>query len=287
MPRRPDPVESKDTNVPRGGAIDRARRIARRLAAAVGTLLSRDIAVLTNAIAFNFLLCLFPLLLVLVAAAERWGGSRAGRALVVLLGELIPFGQDALLESVRTFSRMARGLEIVSLLLIVWGSSGIFIPVEMALNRAWGGRGNRSFWKSRGLAFLMTAAGGIVVFASIALTVSVRSYGRQWPVLAASMAKTTAFLLTYALFFLIYRVIPQVRVSTLVAAKASVWSAVTWEAAKYGFVIKLAQMNLRAFYGPLAFAVSLVLWAYVSSLVLVLGALMSPVSEPRRRKASN
>jgi len=222
-----------------------------------------------------------------VAAAERWGGSRAGRALVVLLGELIPFGQDALLESVRTFSRMARGLEVFSLFLIVWGSSGIFIPVEMALNRAWGGRGNRSFWKSRGLAFLMTAAGGIVVFASIALTVSVRSYGRQWPFLAASMAKSTAFLLTYALFFLIYRVIPQVRVSTLVAAKASVWSAATWEAAKYGFVIKLAQMNLRAVYGPLAFAVSLVLWAYVSSLILVLGALMSPVSEPRRRKPSH
>jgi membrane protein len=220
-----------------------------------------------------------------VAAAERWGGSRGGRALVVLLGELIPFGQDALLESVRSFSRMARGLEIASLLLIVWGSSGIFIPVEMALNRAWGGRANRSFWKSRGLAFLMTVSGGVVVLASIALTVSVRSYGRQWPVLAASIAKTTAFLLTYALFFLVYRVIPEVRVSTLVAAKASVWSAVTWEAAKYGFVIKLAQMNLRAFYGPLAFAVSLVLWAYVTSLVLVFGALMSPVSEPRRRRA--
>jgi len=267
------------------GAIDRPRRTARRLADAIGTLLSRDIAVLTNAIAFNFLLCLFPLLLVLVAAAERWGGSRAGRALVALLIELIPFGQEALLDSVRTLSRMARGLEIFSLLLIVWGSSGIFIPVEMALNRAWGGGAKRSFWKSRGLAFLMTVAGGLVVLASIALTISVRSYGRQWPVLAASVAKATAFFLTYALFFLIYRVIPEVRVSTAVAAKAAVWSAIAWEAAKYGFIVKLAQMNLRAVYGPLAFAVSLVLWAYVSSLVLVLGALMSPVSEPRRRKA--
>ena len=37
-------------------------------------------------------------------------------------------------------------------------------------------------------------------------------------------------------------------------------------------------MNLRAFYGPLAFSVSLVLWAYVSSLVLIFGALMAPVT---------
>jgi uncharacterized BrkB/YihY/UPF0761 family membrane protein len=44
-----------------------------------GTLLSRDIAVLTNAIAFNFLLCLFPLLLVLAGVAQRLpeGSARA------------------------------------------------------------------------------------------------------------------------------------------------------------------------------------------------------------------
>jgi uncharacterized BrkB/YihY/UPF0761 family membrane protein len=41
-------------------------------------------------------------------------------------------------------------------------------------------------------------------------------------------------------------------------------------------------MRLEALYGPLAFAVALVLWAYVTSLILVFGALMStaaPVSQ--------
>jgi membrane protein len=224
---------------------------------------------------------------VLVAAAERYAGGRGGRALAMLLAELIPFGQDALLESVRTFSRMARSLELLSLFLIVWGSSGIFIPVEMALNRVWGRGPHRSFWKSRGLAFLMTVAGGVVVLVSIALTLSARAYGRQWPAVAAWAAKATAFFLTYALFFLVYRMIPAVRVPTLVAARASLWSALLWEAAKYGFVVRLARMNLKAFYGPLAFAVSLVLWAYLSSLVLVLGALLSPLpGGPRRRRLS-
>ena len=53
---------------------------------------------------------------------------------------------------------------------------------------------------------------------------------------------------------------------------------------KYGFVAKLGQMNLQAFYGPLAFSVALLLWAYVSSLVLVFGALMAPVGGGSRRK---
>jgi membrane protein/epoxyqueuosine reductase len=71
-------------------------------------------------------------------------------------------------------------------------------------------------------------------------------------------------------------------VGSPVALKAALWSGVAWELAKQVFVSKLGQMNLRAFYGPLAFAVALVLWAYVSSLVLVFGALMAPRSRDTR-----
>jgi membrane protein/epoxyqueuosine reductase len=167
----------------------------------------------------------------------------------------------------------------------VWGSSGIFVPVEMALNRAWGGRAQRSFWKSRSLAFLMTVAGGLLALTSVALTIAARGYAQSWPTLARYGAKAIAFLLTYVLFFLIYRVIPTAPVRTRVALKAALWAATVWEAIKYVFVIRLGQMPLEAYYGPLAMAVSLVLWAYVSSLVLVFGALMEPVGPAPRRVA--
>jgi membrane protein/epoxyqueuosine reductase len=256
--------------------------LLRRAWAALGTLLSRDIAVLTNAIAFNFLLCLFPLLAVLAAFSHHFQGSRAGAALLVLLQELIPFGQAEIAASLRGLTRMARGLEVFALLLIVWGSSGIFVPVEMALNRAWGGKPNRHFLLSRGLAFLMTVAGGLLAFLSVLLTIAARSYSREWPTLASYGAKTSAALMTIALFFLIYRLVPSVPVGSLVALKAALWSGAAWELAKQLFVSKLGSMNLPAFYGPLAFAVALVLWAYVSSLVLVFGALMVPVRPGRR-----
>ncbi len=159
---------------------------------AIGTLLSRDIAVLTNAIAFNFLLCLFPLLLVLAGFSQRYQGSRAGAALLLLLQELIPFDQEAIAASLKSLTRIARGLEVFSLLLIVWGSSGIFMPVEMALNRAWGGRSERHFLVSRGLAFLMTVAGGCLAFVSVGLTVTARHHGKAWPLLAGFSAKASA-----------------------------------------------------------------------------------------------
>jgi uncharacterized BrkB/YihY/UPF0761 family membrane protein len=123
----------------------------------------------------------------------------------------------------------------------------------------------------------MTLLGGFIAIASVALTVATRTWGKGYPLLSSLGNKASALLLTSLLFFLIYRLIPDVEVRSGVALRAALWAAVAWEAAKYGFVIQLGRMNLQAFYGPLAFAVSLVLWAYVTSLTVVFGALMAPL----------
>lgn len=253
-----------------------------RLGRAAGLLLSREMAVLMSAIAFNVLLCLFPLLLVLVAADQRLSPvGRTAPVLRLLVAELVPFGGDTIAASLRQMTRLARGLEVLSLALVVWGSSGIFMPIELALDRVWGGGGPRSFWRSRLLAFALTVAGGGLALVSIALTLLVRGFGREWPFLAGSAAKAAALLLTFALFLLVYRLVPRSRVDLRVAARAALLSALLWEASKYAFVWNLGRMQLQTFYGPLSFAVALVLWAYLSSVVLVFGAAMTPAAAAR------
>jgi YihY family inner membrane protein len=157
------------------------------------------------------------------------------------------------------------------------------MPVELALDRVWGGGPPRSFWKSRLLAFALTVAGGALALLSVALTLAVRGFGRGWPRVAGSAAKAAALLLSWTLFLLVYRLVPQARVDLRVAARAALWAAVLWEVSKYAFVWNLGRMQLATFYGPLAFAVSLVLWAYVSSVVLVFGAAMAPGAPSRGR----
>jgi membrane protein/epoxyqueuosine reductase len=254
----------------------------RHLRDVIGTLVSRETGVLTNAIAFNFLLCLFPLLAVIAAMSRvlPGGARRAGAALLLLLQELIPFGHEAMAESVRGLTKTAAGLQVLSLLVILWGSSGIFMPVEMALNRAWGGRSNRSFVQSKLLAFFMTLAGGLLGLASIAVTVAVRMYGTDWPLVVRYSGKAVGLMLTYLLFFVIYRLVPA-EVDTRTALKAALVAGTAWEGVKYLFVARLPAMRLEAFYGPVAFSVSLIIWAYVSSLVLVFGALIVPAPRPR------
>jgi YihY family inner membrane protein len=261
--------------------------VLQRLKRTAGLLLSREVTVLNNAIAFNFLLCLFPLLLVLVAAAQRVApGGGTATALRLLLVELIPVGGDAFAGSLRQMTRLARGFELFSLALIVWGSSGIFIPIERVLNIVWGARAERSFWRSRLLAFLLTAAGAALALVSVALTLYGRSFSHSAPgapplagplaALSGWAAKAAAMALSWALFTLVYRVAPSARVGMGTAWRAGLWAALAWEASKYAFVWNLGRMQLQTFYGPLAFAVALVLWAYVSAVVLVFGAGMVP-----------
>lgn len=269
------------------GLVDRLKRTT-------GLLLSREVTVLNNAIAFNFLLCLFPLLLVLVAAAHRLApGGATAVAIRLLLAELIPVDPEALALSLRQMTRLAPGFQVLSLALVVWGSSGIFIPVERVLNITWGARAERSFWKSRLLAFLLTAGGASLVLVSVALTLFGRNLGRMAPSdpllagplawLTAWAAKAAALALSWTLFSLIYRIAPSAKVAASVAWRAGLWAACAWELSKYVFVWNLGRMQLQTFYGPLAFAVALVLWAFVSSMVLVFGAGMAkgaPAARP-------
>ena len=141
-------------------------------------------------------------------------------------------------------TRLARGFELLSLALVVWGSSGVFMPVELVLDRVWGGSGPRSFWKSRLLAFALTVAGGALALLSVALTLLVRGFGRDWPLVAGSAAKAAALLLSWTLFLLVYRLVPRARVDLRVAARAALWAAVLWEASKYAFVWNLGRMQL-------------------------------------------
>jgi membrane protein len=173
---------------------------------------------------------------------------------------------ETLASSLRQMTRLARGFELLSLALVVWGSSGIFMPVERVLNIVWGARAERSFWKSRLLAFLLTAAGAALALVSVALTLFGRSLGRMPsldPQLAGPLAllggwaaKATATLLSWTLFTLVYRVAPSAGIRFGVAWRAGLWAALAWEASKYAFVWNLGRMQLDVLQ-PAAFAVAL------------------------------
>jgi membrane protein len=78
--------------------------------------------------------------------------------------------------------------------------------------------------------------------------------------------------ITISMLFGLYMILPSERPAARRVLPMAVWVGLLWEAAHYVFVACLPLIDFRKTYGPFYVTVSLVMWAFVSSLLLLLGA---------------
>ena len=102
-------------------------------------------------------------------------------------------------------------------------------------------------------------------------------------------------LITFALFTLIYRVMPNGRVTLRDSVPGAVVAGLLWEAAKYVFASSLHYFHYDQIYGSVGAVVAVLTWSYMSSLILLFGSQLSVVFPgastaheelPRQRRAS-
>ena len=186
-----------------------------------------------------------------------------------------------------------QGVQFFSLLMILIACTGIFLPLEVALNQAWGVTKSRNYLHNQviafGLAFLMMVLG----MTSILLNAAARDvltviFVHQTNikiidfVLHVTYQGTSLILLTATtgvasilFFFSIYWLLPNRKVPWRHVLRTSVYTGVIWLVARYIFVLLLPHLDLRALYGPFFISVGLLFWAYISGLILFAGAQFS------------
>ena len=178
-----------------------------------------------------------------------------------------------------------KGAQLFSLVMILISCTGIFLPLEVALNQAWGVTKSRNYLMNQlvafGLAFLMVALG----MASVALNTvvdqaldfvffhHVENFAYQ-STTSIILALTTGVAVIVFLFA-IYWLLPNRRVSPRPIVRTAIMTGIVWLAARYIFVAVLPHLDLESLYGPFFISVGLLLWAYVSGLILFAGAQFS------------
>ena len=197
-----------------------------------------------------------------------------------------------------------QGIQFFSLLMILIACTGIFLPLEVALNQAWGVTKSRNYLQNQviafGLAFLMVVLG----MGSILLNAVVRDalkifFVHQTNIKFIDIAlnftyQGSCFVLLTAttgvasilFFFSIYWLLPNRKVPPGHVLQTSIYTGVIWLVARYIFVIVLPHLDLKALYGPFFVSVGLLFWAYVSGLILFAGAQFSVARMGAKAKAS-
>ena len=180
-----------------------------------------------------------------------------------------------------------KSAQVLSLVMILIACTGIFLPLEVALNQAWGVVKSRNYLFNQsiafGLAFLMAAlallsmsvtvwvkaALGFVTFHSANGFITWTTDGIAFLCLTVSSGAAAILFL-----FSVYYVLPNRKVPWRPVLRTSIITGAIWLLARFLFALAIPHIDL-SMYGPFYISVSLLFWAYISGLILFAGAQFS------------
>jgi uncharacterized BrkB/YihY/UPF0761 family membrane protein len=240
------------------------------------------------AIAFFALVAFYPLCTLMLWASKGFlAGTPAHSVMVQTLQEYYPQGQEFLLRNLEvTSTSHARAGDLISVVWILLGAAGVFIPLENAFNKTWRFPAHRPYWRNQAVGFLLTSAccGLAVVF--VVVTAGLHAVVDQFvPDSFAAHAlrylglRGVALFVSIAAIFLFYRFLPNGRVQSADVLPAALLAGLVAELVRYLYLLALPHLDLQWSQGPYYVSIGFVLLAYFEAFVLVGGGFLAVPGE--------
>jgi YihY family inner membrane protein len=236
-------------------------------------------------VAANAILSFFPFVLLLMTLVLRvFHSPTMYRVIVELLRDYLPAGQEFVIRNLSALATAKNRAQLASFFILLITSTGIFMPLEVALNRVWRFPNNRSYLGNQIIAMALAFACGILSLISIALSAGnlfllrMLAFGHDFFLIRIfdfMTAKVFATIASMGIFFLIYWLLPNGKVPAKTVLPAAIIMGLLSEILKYSYILLLPRLNFQEVYGPFAISVSMMFWAFLSGLLLLTGAHLS------------
>jgi membrane protein len=248
-------------------------------------LMRTEVHTFAFSVAANAILSFFPFVVLMMTVIRDVFHSRVMYDVVLqLLRDYLPAGQEFVIRNLNAMVNSRQRVQVASLVILLITSSGVFLPLEVALNRIWRFENNRSYLGNQLISLGLAFACGALALLSIALTAGpvafmefiLRGYGTGFVrVVGFLVMKVFAIAASIAIFFLIYWLLPNGKVPARAVLPAAIIMGLLSEALKYAYILALPWLNFQEVYGPFALSVSMMFWAFLSGLLLLAGANLS------------
>ena len=257
-------------------------------------LMRTEVHTFAFSVAANAILSFFPFVLLLMTLIRRVFHSPVMYEVVLqLLRDYLPAGQDFVIRNLNSLVGARHQAQLASLAILLITSTGIFLPLEVALNRIWGFQENRSYLGNQLISLGLAFWCGLLALLSIGMTAGnvalmefvLHGHGTIIVrMVGFLMMKVFAIAASIAIFFLIYWILPNGKVPARAVLPTAIIMGVLFEALKYGYILALPRLNFAEVYGPFSLSVSLMFWAFLSGLLLLTGAHLSAQSHVLRKR---
>ncbi|CAN5362754.1 hypothetical protein BH11PSE11_BH11PSE11_20630 [soil metagenome] len=240
------------------------------------------------ALSYYTLFSIAPLLLIVISIAGMVFGVEAARGEIVaqlqgLMGKQGAEAVQGLLESVNKPAESMVATIVGGVFLLI-GATTVFGELQDALDRIWRapkreGSGLWALLRARLLSFGMILGIGFLLMVSLVASAGLSALGKlwgpllaDWKILANMIDFVVSFLFTTALFAMIYKIMPRVKI-----AWSDVWigAAVTsllFTVGKFLIGLYIGRSGLSSGFGAAGSLVAVLAWVYYSAQIFLMGA---------------
>ena len=244
-----------------------------------------DASHMAASVSYYAVLSLFPLILGLSAIIGLAVESQSRQDQVVdFIADFLPGSEQFVRETVTGIVKFRGALGIVSIFGLIWAASAVFGSIARAVNRAWDVHQDRPFYKKKPRQLAMALGVGLLFAFSVTVTsffqwaTTIELGGRTVTDLlgggvVSGILKIPAFFISFAIFLVIYKYIPNTKTYWRYVWLGAGIAAVLFETGKNLFLWYLESFaQYDQLYGNVASIIVLMVWTYISAFILILGA---------------
>jgi membrane protein len=282
--------------VPREPKLEQSMlRFFRLLRLAFWRAFVHDAFATAKAAAYSMIFTFFPVLLIVGSALASWRkGAPYLREITYALGSILPAGGNAALSYLKGAEQHPAGLLTTTSLVTLWTASGVMISWMEGFRRCYELPKTWGLVKERLIAFQLVVFALIpMTFSTILVAVGSKFEARLLPfidpdfsiyvfLLWGATRWLIATLTSIAVIALIYHhAVPRTQPWHSVMPGAML-ATVLWFSTTVGFRAYLQHLgNFATIYGSLGVAMALLVWMYLISLVVLVGAEFNALLFPR------
>jgi membrane protein len=251
------------------------------------------------ALAYYTVFSLAPLILILLAIVGFLFRDDPAGAWNKITQQMSYFLDPSALQVVQNIAQKASQpgktviATVIGVALALFGASGVFGQLQDALNTIWGvkakpGTGIWGFLRARFLSFAMVAGICFLLLVSLAIEALLKGFSHYVQsvvpggiVIALTVYLVFDFAVVVLLFAMIFKFLPDVKIQWRDVWIGAVMTAIFFGIGKWALGLYLSSGAAGSAYGAASSLITLLLWVYYSSQILLFGAEFTQVYADR------
>jgi membrane protein len=252
----------------------------------------RNLFLMASGIAFNQLLCLIPLVLLIITTAGSMIGEEATKQAVrELFVRTLPQGVateellSKVIDEIRTVFNYSTVAGWVAAFGVLWTASALFRSMRTALNDVFDIPTPKVFlwYRLKDMLLTVLVVGLVMITTLVSPVLEILQqklhtivHQSLHSVMAFASAQLLSIMATTLLFIVLYRFVPNKRLSRRIVLYSTIIAVIGWEAARLLFTNYVgAATQMSTFYGGYVALAAVALWLYYAALVYLVAAEMA------------